>query len=73
MKFPKLPAQVGLAGIAIAVLIFIIVLVVYGEVVNALNTEVFSDSVVSLIALIPLVLVGAALVYIVITALRYSQ
>jgi hypothetical protein len=73
MKMPKIAAQVGLAGIAIAALVFIIVLVVYGEVANALNMAVFTTSVQNLIDLIPLVLVGAALIFIVITALRFSQ
>ena len=64
--------QIGLTQIAIAVLVFVIVLVVYGEVTNALNMNVFTTSVQNLIDLIPLVLVGAALVFIVVAALRFA-
>lgn len=60
-----------LAGIVIAILVFLIVLVVYGEVRNSLNTDLFESNVVSLIDLIPLVLVGAAIIAIVVAALRF--
>ena len=61
--------QMAIATTAIAVLVFLIVLVVYGEVTNALNFDVFSSSVQSLINLIPLVLVGGAIIGIVMLAL----
>lgn len=73
MKFPNLIAQAGLSAIAISTLVFLIILVVYGEVENALNMDVFSASVQDLIDLIPLVLVGSALVFIVVAALRFAQ
>jgi hypothetical protein len=73
MKFPNLKAQAGLSAIAISTLVFLIILVVYGEVENALNMDVFSASVQDLIDLIPLVLVGSALVFIVVAALRFAQ
>lgn len=69
----KMKGQAAIASVAIATLVFLIVLVVYGEVTGALNLLVFSTGVQSLIALIPLVLVGAAIVGIVVVAFRLSQ
>lgn len=69
----KMQGQAAIASVAIATLVFLIVLVVYGEVTGALNLNVFSTGVQSLIALIPLVLVGAAIVGIVVVAFRLSQ
>jgi len=74
MNFLKrMKGQAAIASVAIATLVFLIVLVVYGEVTNALNLAVFSTGVQSLITLIPLVLVGAAIVGIVVVAFRLSQ
>ena len=74
MKFlKKMKGQAAIASVAIATLVFLIVLVVYGEVTGALNLLVFSSGVQSLINLIPLVLVGAAIVGIVVVAFRLSQ
>ena len=74
MKFLKnMKGQAAIASVAIATLVFLIVLVVYGEVTGALNLLVFSSGVQSLINLIPLVLVGAAIVGIVVVAFRLSQ
>lgn len=64
--------QSAIAAVAIATLVFLIVLVIYGQVSSSLNTEQFSSSVQSLIALIPLVLVGAAIIGIVVVAFRLS-
>jgi len=52
--------------------VFMIVLVVYGQVTEALNTAVFTEGVQNLIALIPLVLVGAAIIGIIVVAFRLS-
>jgi hypothetical protein len=64
--------QSAIAGVAIATLVFLIVLTIYGQVSSSLNTSVFSTGVVSLINLIPLVLVGAAIIGIVVVAFRLS-
>lgn len=64
--------QSAIAGVAIATLVFMIVLVVYGQVTTALNTSVFTAGVQNLIALIPLVLVGAAIIGIIVVAFRLS-
>ena len=65
--------QSAIAGVAIATLVFLIVLTVYGQVVYSLNaSNVFTPGVVNLINLIPLVLVGAAIIGIVIVAFRLS-
>lgn len=57
--------QSQIAGIAIAALVFLIVLTIYGQVTSNLNTAPFSSGVVALINLIPLVLVGSVLIGIV--------
>jgi hypothetical protein len=64
--------QSAIAGVAIATLVFLIVLTVYGQVQSSLNTSVFSAGVVNLINLIPLVLVGAAIIGIIVVAFRLS-
>ena len=64
--------QSAIAGVAIATLVFLIVLTVYGQVQASLNTSVFSAGVVNLINLIPLVLVGAAIIGIIVVAFRMS-
>jgi len=64
--------QSAIAGVAIATLVFLIVLTVYGEVQAALNIAVFDAGVQNLINLIPLVLVGAAIIGIIIVAFRLS-
>ena len=64
--------QSAIAGVAIATLVFLVVLVVYGQVTTSLNTEVFSDGVQNLITLIPLVLVGAAIISIIVVAFKLS-
>jgi hypothetical protein len=63
----------GLTAVAISVLVFLIVLTVYGQVDSALNKTVFSTAVQNLINQIPLVLVGAALIAIVVAAMRFVQ
>jgi len=65
--------QSAIAGVAIATLVFLIVLTVYGQVSAQLNTAVFSTGVVNLINLIPLVLVGAAIIGIIVVAFRLSN
>lgn len=64
--------QLNIAAVAIATLVFLIVLVVYGQVQSNLNTTPFSSGVVSLINLIPLVLVGAAIIGIIVVAFRMA-
>lgn len=64
--------QSAIAGVAIATLVFLIVLTVYGQVQASLNTAVFDAGVVNLINLIPLVLVGAAIIGIIVVAFRLS-
>lgn len=65
-------AQSAIAGVAVATLVFLVVLTIYGSVQTELNMAVFSAGVQNLINLIPLVLVGAAIVAIVVTAFRLS-
>jgi hypothetical protein len=65
-------AQSAIAGVAIATLVFLIVLTVYGQVQASLNMDVFSEGVSNLINLIPLVLVGAAIIGIIVVAFRLS-
>jgi hypothetical protein len=65
--------QAAIATIAIATLVFLIVLVVYGEVSTALNFAVFSTAVQSLINLLPLILVGGAIIGIVVVVFRLTQ
>ena len=64
--------QSAIAGVAIATLVFLIVLTVYGQVQASLNMDVFDDGVENLINLIPLVLVGAAIIGIIVVAFRLS-
>ena len=64
--------QSAIAGIAIATLVFLIVLTVYGQVQSSLNMSVFSSGVQNLINLIPLVLVGSAIIGIIVVAFRLS-
>lgn len=64
--------QSAIAAVAIATLVFLIVLVIYGQVQTSLNTDVFSSGVTNLINLIPLVLVGSAIISIIIVAFRLS-
>jgi hypothetical protein len=62
--------QSAIAGVAIASLVFLVVLTVYGQVQSNLNMTVFSAGVINLINLIPLVLVGAAIIGIIVVAFR---
>jgi len=64
--------QSAIAGVAIATLVFLIVLTVYGQVQSSLNLLVFDVGVRNLINLIPLVLVGAAIIGIIVVAFRLS-
>lgn len=64
--------QTAIAAVAIAALVFLIVLTIYGQVDASLNKAVFSTGVQNLIDLIPLVLVGAAIVGIVVVAFRIT-
>jgi hypothetical protein len=64
--------QSAIAGVAIATLVFLIVLTVYGQVQSSLQLNVFTSGVQNLINLIPLVLVGAAIIGIIIVAFRLS-
>ena len=64
--------QSAIAGVAIATLVFLIILTVYGQVQANLNMDMFDAGVVNLINLIPLVLVGAAIIGIIIVAFRLS-
>ena len=64
--------QSAIAGVAIATLVFLIVLTVYGQVQSNLNMLVFDAGVRNLINLIPLVLVGAAIIGIIVVAFRLS-
>lgn len=65
--------QTAIAAVAIATLVFLIVLTIYGQVDSSLNKTVFSTGVQNLIDLIPLVLVGSAIVGIVVVAFRISR
>jgi hypothetical protein len=64
--------QSAIAGVAISTLVFLIVLTVYGQVQASLNMDAFSPGVTNLIDLIPLVLVGAAIIGIIVVAFRLS-
>lgn len=66
--------QMNIAAVAIAALVFLIVLVVYGQITAALpiNTSYFSAAVVNLTTLIPLVLVGAVIIGIIVAAFRMA-
>ena len=63
--------QTQIATIAIAALVFLIVLTVYGQVRSNLNLSPFDAGTINLINLIPLVLVGAVIIGIVVVALRF--
>ena len=65
--------QLQIASVAIAVLVFLIVLTVYGSVSSALNFGAFTTAVTSLINLLPLVLVGSAIIGVVVVAFRLAQ
>lgn len=65
--------QSAIAAVAIATLVFLIVLTIYGQVDASLNKTVFSTGVQNLINLIPLVLVGSAIVGIVALAFRVTR
>jgi hypothetical protein len=64
--------QAQIAAVAIATLVFLIVLTIYGQVDTALNKEPFTAGVRSLINLIPLVLVGSAIIGVVVVAFRMA-
>lgn len=64
--------QTYIAAVAIAVLVFLIVLSVWGQVYASLNMAVFSSGVQNLLNLIPLVLVGSAIVGTVVVAFRMA-
>lgn len=64
--------QSAIAGVAIATLVFMIVMVVSQNVINALNLSLFSDGVANLLNLIPMILFGAAIVSILVVAFRLS-
>jgi hypothetical protein len=77
-KLPKIDlpdmGPSAISGIAIATLVFLIVLTVYGQVASAINTSsVGNASLMNLINLIPLVLVGAAIIGIILVAFRLSE
>lgn len=55
-------ATAGAAGGALAAVVFIIALVIYGVVYNALNLNVFDAGTQSLLGLIGLVLVGGFII-----------
>ena len=67
----------AISGIAVATLMFLIVLTVYGQVSSSLNTAVvgssFGPGVMNLINLVPLILVGAAIIGIITMAFRLSS
>ena len=64
--------QTAIAAVAIAALVFLIVLTIYGQEDASLNKAVFTTGVQNLINLIPLVLVGAAIIGIVVVAFRIA-
>jgi len=69
----SIDSPVSMAGIAIATLMFLIVLTVYGQVQATINTSVFDSGVENLINLIPLVLVGAIIIGIISVGFRLSN
>ena len=76
-KMPKIDlpdmGPSAISGIAIATLVFLIILTIYGQVASSLNTSLIgSAGVTNLINLIPLVLVGAAIIGIITMAFRLS-
>lgn len=72
-NFKSEKGQGNIAAVAIAVLVFLIVLTVYGQVSSNLNTQPFSAGVVNLINLLPLILVGSAIVGVISLAFRMTQ
>jgi len=67
----------AISGIAVATLMFLLVLTVYGQVSSSLNTAVigssFGPATMNLINLVPLILVGAAIIGIITMAFRLSS
>jgi hypothetical protein len=53
-------------------LIFLIIMVVTQNVVNASNLNVFSDGVADMLNLLPVVLFGAAIISVIVVAFRIS-
>ena len=62
----------SIMGIVTALIAFIVVFTIYGSVASTINMGVIEPTTSSLINLIPLVLVGAAMIGVIITALRLS-
>jgi len=65
--------NIAISGIAIAALLFLIVMVVYAQVQGQMNLLTFSAGVRNLIALMPLVVVASAIVGIIIIGFKLSQ
>lgn len=71
--------QIQIAHIAVGLLVFLIVLVVYGQVAGSVNNtalyngQQFGTATSSMLLLVPLVLVGAAIIGTVILAFRLAQ
>jgi len=66
----------AISGVAVATLVFLIVLTVYGQVSSSLNTSALgpsSGAIMNLMNLLPLVLVGAAIIGIITMAFRLSS
>jgi TRAP-type mannitol/chloroaromatic compound transport system permease small subunit len=64
--------QSAITGVAISMLIFLIIMVVTQNVVNASNLNVFSDGVADMLNLLPVVLFGAAIISVIVVAFRLS-
>lgn len=62
----------SIVGIAVAGIVFLMVLTIYGSIASSLNTSVLGSTSSSLINLIPLVLVGAAIIGVITMAFRLS-
>lgn len=71
--------QLNIASVSIAVLVFLIVLTVYGQFTSTqtnsalMNGQLFGGGVVNLINLLPLILVGSAIIVVVVSAFRLAQ
>ena len=65
--------NIAISGIAIAALLFLIVMVVYAQVQGQMNLLTFSAGVRNLIALMPLVVVASAIVSIIIVGFKLAQ
>ena len=65
--------QLPIMGVALAALVFMIVMVVYSMVYSQMNTLTFSVGVRNLIGLLPLVLVGTVIVGIIVVAFKLSN